>query len=652
MERWALRHPELSISIDFLRNPFSTCSLYCSAIHQAVAGLDESIEAIVFANADTMPHPAWLRSLAAPLIDERVGAVTGNRWYVPTAGKMGSLIRYVQNASMVVVMHFLELTWGGSLSVKRAVFGHPKFLVELRSSSCEDQAIRRGLECAGLKVACSPAVMMVNTEECHVRSAYHFLRRQILWTRLYHPGWPSVLGQALSAAALIGVVILVFWTSVALGWWAVAGWLLSGSLVCLLANLLYLALLQRAVRRRVEQDQGQPMARFRRSVYPKFLAALPLALFAYLTATFSAAVARRVDWRGVSYQVVPLGGVRLLEYRKYLQPRCGGRRKTIPLAVPVCSTKRHACRRTLSEVCRPFGAAVGGQWATRRTDCQGHRTTGSHCVRETTARGNCSRRRYPRRNAAQEGLRHVWSDQLAAFYDENYSFLYGSIAWNRTPAKRAIRAWIAAYLARLGRQRVLAFGDGPGFDSLHLALSGHDVTYFDVSRFDSAFAREIFALSGVLPRIAARVDELEMGRYDAITCMDVLEHVPDPPQLVNLFSRLLRPGGRLIVSAPFFLVSEDFLTHLDSNRRYSGSLRLYRSDAFVLADGRLDWSPIVLTKPPVDPRSATCSPAWKLALRIAGLFFAGARISSAPYAWLARMATRSKSQWLEGLCAE
>jgi hypothetical protein len=124
----------------------------------------------------------------------------------------------------------------------------------------------------------------------------------------------------LGAATLIAVAILVFWTSVALGRWSDAGWVLSGSLVCLLANLLFLGFLQRAVGRRVEQDQGQPMARFRWSVLPKFLAAAPLALFVYLAATFSAAVARGVDWRGVSYQVVPPRGVRLLEYRKYLQP--------------------------------------------------------------------------------------------------------------------------------------------------------------------------------------------------------------------------------------------------------------------------------------------------------------------------------------------
>jgi SAM-dependent methyltransferase len=40
------------------------------------------------------------------------------------------------------------------------------------------------------------------------------------------------------------------------------------------------------------------------------------------------------------------------------------------------------------------------------------------------------------------------------------------------------------------------------------------------------------------------------GRYDAIYCMEVLEHVVDPIPLLNQFRRLLAPGGTLVVSVP------------------------------------------------------------------------------------------------------
>jgi hypothetical protein len=93
---------------------------------------------------------------------------------------------------------------------------------------------------------------------------------------------------------------------------------------------------------------------------------------------------------------------------------------------------------------------------------------------------------------------YVWSPELSAFYEENNGFLYGSIAWNRRDQKLAMREWIAQFLAayQTRSQRILCFGDGPGFDSLFLARCGHDVHYFEVSRKDLEFARRIFRDAG------------------------------------------------------------------------------------------------------------------------------------------------------------
>ncbi|MBI3543214.1 MAG: class I SAM-dependent methyltransferase [Deltaproteobacteria bacterium] len=41
------------------------------------------------------------------------------------------------------------------------------------------------------------------------------------------------------------------------------------------------------------------------------------------------------------------------------------------------------------------------------------------------------------------------------------------------------------------------------------------------------------------------------GSFDAILCTEVLEHVPDPLAALKEFSRLLKPGGTLILTAPF-----------------------------------------------------------------------------------------------------
>jgi 2-polyprenyl-6-hydroxyphenyl methylase/3-demethylubiquinone-9 3-methyltransferase len=42
-------------------------------------------------------------------------------------------------------------------------------------------------------------------------------------------------------------------------------------------------------------------------------------------------------------------------------------------------------------------------------------------------------------------------------------------------------------------------------------------------------------------------DELPAG-FDVITCMEMLEHVPDPGAIVEACARLLKPGGRLFLS--------------------------------------------------------------------------------------------------------
>ena len=55
-------------------------------------------------------------------------------------------------------------------------------------------------------------------------------------------------------------------------------------------------------------------------------------------------------------------------------------------------------------------------------------------------------------------------------------------------------------------------------------------------------------------RIDYRVESAEMlanahaGKFDVLTCMEMLEHVPDPASTVAVFARLLRPGGDAFLS--------------------------------------------------------------------------------------------------------
>src|SRR5204863_1582506 len=39
--------------------------------------------------------------------------------------------------------------------------------------------------------------------------------------------------------------------------------------------------------------------------------------------------------------------------------------------------------------------------------------------------------------------------------------------------------------------------------------------------------------------------------FDAILCSEVLEHIPEPTKALDEFARLLKPGGKLVLTAPF-----------------------------------------------------------------------------------------------------
>lgn len=112
--------------------------------------------------------------------------------------------------------------------------------------------------------------------------------------------------------------------------------------------------------------------------------------------------------------------------------------------------------------------------------------------------------------------------------------------------------YIETCVGGLHGRKVLDVGCGGGLLSEAMAQRGAEVTGIDLGPATIEVA-ELHALgSGVQVRYARESAEMHAqahaGVYDVVTCMEMLEHVPDPQSVMTALSTLVKPGGHVIAS--------------------------------------------------------------------------------------------------------
>lgn len=111
--------------------------------------------------------------------------------------------------------------------------------------------------------------------------------------------------------------------------------------------------------------------------------------------------------------------------------------------------------------------------------------------------------------------------------------------------------WIDRAISLPGK-RVLDVGCGGGLLSEGMAVRGAEVTGIDLSEKPLGVARLHLLESGQkvdYRKISAeQMAEERPGAFDAVTCLEMLEHVPDPASIVDSCARLVKPGGQVFFS--------------------------------------------------------------------------------------------------------
>jgi 2-polyprenyl-6-hydroxyphenyl methylase/3-demethylubiquinone-9 3-methyltransferase len=143
--------------------------------------------------------------------------------------------------------------------------------------------------------------------------------------------------------------------------------------------------------------------------------------------------------------------------------------------------------------------------------------------------------------------------------------------------------WVERIAGGLRGKRVVDVGCGGGIFAEALAGLGADVTGIDLSEKGVGVARLHQYESGTdvdYRLVAAETLALEMpAAFDVVTCLELLEHVPEPASTVAACSALVRPGGIVVFST----ISRNPKSYLQAILGAEYVLRL-------LPRGTHDWS--------------------------------------------------------------
>ena len=111
--------------------------------------------------------------------------------------------------------------------------------------------------------------------------------------------------------------------------------------------------------------------------------------------------------------------------------------------------------------------------------------------------------------------------------------------------------WINARIP-LAQKKIIDIGCGGGILSESMARKGGIVTGIDLSEK----ALKVADLHSLESEVQVRYEKVsaedmaarEPASFDVVTCMEMLEHVPDPASIVRACVQLVKPGGKLVFS--------------------------------------------------------------------------------------------------------
>ncbi len=280
-----------------LKNRLPHCGGKVSGLLEATESIPENCQLVAWIDGDSLLHRTALRELADGLRDPKVGAVSGNRWYLPPEASLSGITRMFWNAFAVPTMNMVGILWGGCMAMRAADLRNPELRSLLANSFIEDSTICNYVRSSGRTTAMIAAAFLLNRETISLRDHYRFATRQLFTVRIDNSRWWLVATHMLALNLTI-LLMLIPMSMPWLQWWkeiCVVYLLLTGlSLTAIPFGHLRVC--------RILRDRGESVPRISLSQWALF----PLAVFMpnqlNLISTLNAFFIRRITWRGITYE--------------------------------------------------------------------------------------------------------------------------------------------------------------------------------------------------------------------------------------------------------------------------------------------------------------------------------------------------------------
>ena len=292
-----------------IAGPTQTCSQKTHNLLHAYEQIDDSVEVLAFADSDAHLRPDWLSHIVYPLRQDKNGAATGYRWFVPKTNNLASLALSCVNAKIAQLLGNTRFNqaWGGSMAIRVDTFrslGLDKMWTKALS---DDYALSCAVKKAERKIAFVPACLVASHEAMTWPELFEFARRQLVITRISMPGtwWFGVMCITYSVFGLWGSAALAIRGPIPR-----SGKLLMGAVavVFFLSQGIRAFARQWMIARLLERDRSA--LRYARLADITFFWGWSLLLLVFFIVS---AFGRTICWRGIRYRIYGLTDMTIID---------------------------------------------------------------------------------------------------------------------------------------------------------------------------------------------------------------------------------------------------------------------------------------------------------------------------------------------------